>query len=80
VKKLKNKGYTYTINLANAEDDGSFACPKCNTSISPEDETENNYEIIDTKIVNNELTELVLTCNKCGCTIKLIGFHQDSNA
>jgi hypothetical protein len=28
--------------------------------ISPEDETEGNYQVIDTKVVNNELSELVI--------------------
>jgi hypothetical protein len=40
--------------------DGSFLRPKCGMRISPEDETEGNYQVIDTKVVNNELSELVI--------------------
>ncbi|MCW4000866.1 MAG: hypothetical protein NWE93_11560 [Candidatus Bathyarchaeota archaeon] len=75
MKKLE-KRCIQTVNLANLEGDGSFACPKCGVSISPDDESEDNYEIIDTKVVNDELSELVIACGKCGCTIKLIGFQQ----
>jgi hypothetical protein len=45
-------------------------------AISPEDETEENYKVIDTKVVNKELAELVIACGKCGSTIKLTGFQQ----
>ena len=57
MKKLKKRS-AYTINLAAIEGDGSFQCPKCGMSISPEDETEDNYKILDTKVVDNELAEL----------------------
>ncbi len=50
-------------------------CPKCGMSISPEDETEDNYKILDTKVVNDELSELVISCGKCGSTIKITGFE-----
>lgn len=76
MKKLQKKESEYTINLAAIEGDGSFACPKCSMAISPEDETEENYQILDTKIVNNELAALVVACGKCGSTIKLTGFQQ----
>jgi predicted RNA-binding Zn-ribbon protein involved in translation (DUF1610 family) len=80
MKKLEDKDCGFAINLASVEGDGSFSCPKCGASISPDDETEDNYEIVDTKVVNNELAELVITCNKCGCTIKLTGFQQGFDA
>jgi hypothetical protein len=72
---LKKPGL-YRINLAEIEGEGSFACPKCGTMISPDDESEDVYKIVDTKVVNDELVELVITCSTCGTTIKLIGFEQ----
>jgi hypothetical protein len=45
-------------------------------TISPEDTTEKNYKIIDTKIINEKLAELVVACGKCGTTIILTGFQQ----
>jgi predicted nucleic-acid-binding Zn-ribbon protein len=76
MKKPEKKDSSYRINLVAIENDGSFPCPKCRMTISPEDETDENYKIIDTKVVNKELAELVITCNKCGSTIKLTGFQQ----
>ena len=65
----------YTIDLTEIDGDGSFPCPKCSTVISPEDETEESYKIVDTKIINDELVELVITCGNCGSTIRLTGFQ-----
>ena len=77
---LKNeiikKGTIHTVNLAEIEGDGSFPCPKCGTLISPEDETEEVYKILDTKVINDELVELLISCGTCGTTIRLTGFQQ----
>ncbi len=79
-KQVDKQEKIYTIDLTQIDGDGSFKCPKCGMSISPEDETEENYKIIDTKVLNDELVELVLTCGKCGTTIKLTGFQQSIDA
>lgn len=44
--------------------------------ISPEDETEENYKVIDTKVVDDELAELVIACRKCGNAINLLAFNR----
>ena len=76
MKKLEKKNAAqYQINLVAIEGDGSFACPKCGVMISPEDETEQNYRIINTKIVNDELAELVISCGKCKSIIVITGFQ-----
>jgi len=75
-EKARKKSSSYRINLVAIEGDGSFPCPKCGITISPEDETDENYKVIDTKVVNKELAELVIACGKCGSTIKLAGFQQ----
>jgi hypothetical protein len=80
MKKLNKKELRYSINLAAVEGDGSFQCPKCGLSISPEDESEDNYQILDTKVVNDELSELIIACGKCGSTIKVTGFQPDFEA
>jgi uncharacterized C2H2 Zn-finger protein len=82
--KLKKQPLTkkceHTLNVATIDEDGSFKCPQCSMSISPDDETNDNYEILDTKVVNDELAELVIECGKCGCVIKLTGFPQGFDA
>jgi predicted RNA-binding Zn-ribbon protein involved in translation (DUF1610 family) len=70
---IKN-GVIHTVDLTKIDGDGAFPCPKCGTMISPDDETDETYQIVETKIKNDELTELVLTCNKCSTTIRLVGF------
>ena len=76
MNKQECKDQQYIVNLLAVEDNGSFACPKCGMMISPEDETEENYTIVNTKVVNDELVELVVVCSKCGITIVLTGFGQ----
>jgi predicted RNA-binding Zn-ribbon protein involved in translation (DUF1610 family) len=75
-KSMSKKSVPYTIDLTQIEGDGSFPCPKCGTVISPEDETEEVYKIVDTKIVNDELVQLVIMCGNCRSNIKLTGFQQ----
>ncbi len=76
MKKLDKKDSPYKVDLTAIEGDGSFPCPKCGMMISPEDETEDNYTIEDTKVVNDELVELVISCGKCSSIIRLTGFQQ----
>jgi len=64
----------FTIDLAKIEGKGDFPCPSCGVNISPEDETENVYAIVETKVRGESLEELVILCNKCGCKIRLVGF------
>jgi predicted RNA-binding Zn-ribbon protein involved in translation (DUF1610 family) len=75
-KSVTRKSAAYTIDLTKIDGDGSFSCPKCGTIISPEDESEEIYKIIDTKVNNDELVELIVICGNCGSNIKLTGFQQ----
>lgn len=80
LKKLDKKSVQYTINLVAIEGDGAFPCPKCGTMISPDDVTEADYKIVDTKVVNDELAELVISCGKCGSNIRITGFQAGIDA
>ncbi|MGA2682634.1 MAG: hypothetical protein ABSF44_12635 [Candidatus Bathyarchaeia archaeon] len=80
MKKPEKKGCAYVINLFAIEGDGAFACPKCGTMISPDDESESNYKIVDTKVMNDELAELVISCGKCSSTIRITGFQAGFDA
>jgi len=64
----------FTVDITQIEGDGDFPCPKCGVMISPDDETETVYKIIDTKVKNRNLEELVILCNKCGSKVRLVGF------
>jgi predicted RNA-binding Zn-ribbon protein involved in translation (DUF1610 family) len=77
-KEFKNSSQSsiYTIDLTQIEGDGSFACPICGTMISPDDESEEVYTIVDTKVVNDELLELVISCGTCRTMVRVTGFQQ----
>ncbi len=75
-KNVVKKSGLLTVDLSLIESDGSFPCPKCGTMISPDDETEEVYKIVDTKIVNGDLAELVISCRTCGSIVKVTGFQQ----
>ncbi len=74
MKKEEVKDGIYTIDLTKIDGDGAFPCPKCGTLISPDDESEETYQIVETVVKNDELAELVLSCKKCGTKIRLVGF------
>ena len=77
-KTETKKGGTYTIDLMKIDGDGAFPCPKCSTMISPDDETEEVYKVVETRVKKDELTELTLKCNQCGSEIRLTGFLSPS--
>ncbi len=65
----------YLVDLTKIDGDGSFPCPKCGNVISPEDESEETYKIVSTKVLNDQLVELVVECSSCGSVIRLTGFE-----
>ena len=73
-KVVTRKSMMYTVNLTKIDGDGAFPCPKCGAIISPEDETEEVYTIVETTVKKDELAELVLMCNRCRSKIRLTGF------
>ena len=66
--------HAYKIDLTKIEGNGDFACPRCGTKISPDDETEAVYSILGSKVNSNGLEEVVIRCNRCSSHIHLTGF------
>lgn len=66
--------HTYTLNLTKIEGNGDFQCPRCGTTISPDDWTEETYTILKAKVTCQGLDELVIRCNKCESQLHLTGF------
>ena len=73
-KTVVEKSMMYSVDLTKIDGDGAFQCPKCGVIISPDDETEEIYAIVETKVKDDELVELILMCNNCGSKIRLTGF------
>ncbi|MEM1606916.1 MAG: hypothetical protein QXW55_02155 [Candidatus Bathyarchaeia archaeon] len=62
--------------MTKIEGEGDFPCPSCGNIISPEDESNLNYEIIDVKMdPQGRLKELLIVCKRCGSKICLEGFE-----
>lgn len=64
----------FTLDLSKIEGKGDFPCPNCGVVISPDDESDAVYLILETKVHGDALEELVIQCNKCGSKIRLTGF------
>jgi len=79
-KAAVKKNMIYTIDLTKIDGDGAFPCPKCGSVISPDDESDTTYQIVETKVKGDDLEELVLACKKCGTNIKLVGFMSQPEA
>jgi predicted RNA-binding Zn-ribbon protein involved in translation (DUF1610 family) len=79
-KAAVKKNMIHTIDLTKIDGDGAFPCPKCGSVISPDDETDTTYQIVETKVKGDDLEELILTCKKCGTTMKLVGFMSQPQA
>ena len=62
------------LDLTKIQGNGDFPCPNCGIIISPEDETEDVYTILEEKLNGEVLEELLIQCNKCSHQIRLTGF------
>jgi hypothetical protein len=72
---MKQKS-AYIVDLTKIGGKGDFSCPFCGNKISPDDCTENAYTIIEAKVNNYGLDEVVITCIKCEGQIHLKGFSM----
>jgi hypothetical protein len=64
----------FTVDLAQVEGDGEISCPKCGTAISPDDDSEGTYSIVEPKVNSHGLKELIIQCNRCASKLHLTGF------
>ena len=63
------------VNLLELKGKGDFLCPRCGTKISPDDETEETYSILEPIAKNDTLEDLLIQCNNCSNKILLTGFY-----
>jgi hypothetical protein len=65
----------HTIDLTKINGRGEFRCPECGIEISPDDETEDYYTILETVTKGDQLEYIALRCNICQSQIYLTGFQ-----
>lgn len=72
-KKIKQI-LLYKVDLTKTDKEGAFHCPLCQNYISPDEDSEKDYSILETKVNGKGLEEVVINCNRCGSQINLTGF------
>ena len=73
------KSKSFVVDLSKTKRSGEFECPKCGVRISPDDQSEDAYIILETIMKRDCLEKLILQCNKCGSKIQLIGFDSSED-
>jgi DNA-directed RNA polymerase subunit RPC12/RpoP len=73
------KSKSFVVDLSKTRRTGEFKCPKCGVRISPDDQSEDAYTILETVMKGDYLEKLILQCNKCGSKIQLIGFDSSED-
>ncbi len=66
--------HAYVLDLTKISGDGGFLCPRCGNVISPDDCTEKAYSVVEAKVSNQDLEEIIIRCNKCESELHLTGF------
>jgi predicted nucleic-acid-binding Zn-ribbon protein len=65
----------FNVDLVKIRGNGDFKCPGCGVKISPDDQTEETYTILETIMKGENLERVTLQCNKCGSQIQITGFQ-----
>lgn len=66
--------HMYVLDLSTINGSVDFSCPGCGTIITPDDCTEEAYSILETKVDDHSLDELMIRCNRCKSNLHLTGF------
>lgn len=75
-EETMEQGFSYVIDLSLTRRNGDFLCPRCGLLLSPDDETEDSYCILETTVKNDDLEALTIQCKRCRSEIQLVGFSQ----
>lgn len=67
---------TFRVDITKMQGEADIQCPRCKNLISPDDQSEEAYSIVDTIMgEEDELIRVVIRCNKCDSIINLEGFE-----
>jgi len=69
-----NQKLIFNVNLLKLGGKGDFLCPCCGIMISPDDETEDVYSVLEAEVRNDLLENLLIQCNNCSNEILITGF------
>jgi DNA-directed RNA polymerase subunit RPC12/RpoP len=74
--KKRARQKTFEVDLSRLQGEGEFPCPKCASLISPEDESEETYTVVETNGDDESIEEVIIKCKKCNSVILLKGFDE----
>jgi len=63
------------VDLKTLKTEGDFPCPKCEATISPEDDSKEPYVIKKVSANKASVRYVVIHCNNCKSDIKITGFE-----
>lgn len=66
----------YPVDLLKLGGNGDFFCPCCGAIISPDDETNESYTIIEASVKHDTLENLLIKCENCSNKILITGFSD----
>ena len=75
-RQQNTQTHAFKIDLFSTDKNGAFPCPACGNLISPDDETEETYSILETRVDIQGLEEIVICCKKCSTLTHLTGFSS----
>jgi hypothetical protein len=75
-QKTVNQLTVYRMELDDINRNGSLPCPSCGAHISPEDQTEEVYTLLDVNMNGAGLEEIVIRCNRCQSQIYISSFSK----
>jgi predicted RNA-binding Zn-ribbon protein involved in translation (DUF1610 family) len=75
-QKIAHQLTVYRMELDEINRNGSLECPSCGAHISPDDQTEEVYTLLDVNMDNYGLEEIVIRCNRCRSQIYVGGFSK----
>ena len=68
---------TFRVDITKMRGGADIQCPRCKNLISPDDQSEEAYSIVDTIMgEEDELIRVVIRCKKCDSIISLEGFES----
>lgn len=66
----------FEVDIGKIRGEGDFLCPLCGILISPDDESDETFTVLETKGDGEIIEEVVIQCKKCQSKIKLIGLDE----
>jgi hypothetical protein len=76
LKKLNVKSFSIKIDVRKLKGTGDFLCSYCGNTIFPDDETEEAYRIVETKIKEDyPFEEVIINCIECNNLVHIFGFE-----